>query len=180
MKWNSPRGVIRSAPITGAIEVTGTWTATADGTYLDNTTTSGTESIELSSDCLSISGTVTTCSRISGPLSVVGFAALTCTDNPDTGGCTCSGTIDQPGGVFVRRAEQLSEEDRVLFQTVARVVLTDTAETLAEIGARLGSESNAAYEASPYSTISKDYFARFSRDPKNVAPTVRASSKRSR
>ncbi len=40
--------------------------------------------------------------------------------------------IDRPGGVFVRRAEELSEEDRVLFQTVARVVLTDSAETLAE------------------------------------------------
>ncbi len=40
--------------------------------------------------------------------------------------------IDKPGGVFVRRAEELSEEDRVLFQTVARVVLTDSAETLVE------------------------------------------------
>jgi cyclic beta-1,2-glucan synthetase len=40
--------------------------------------------------------------------------------------------LDRPGGVFVRRAEELSEEDRVLFQTVARVVLTDTTETLAE------------------------------------------------
>lgn len=40
--------------------------------------------------------------------------------------------IDKPGGVFVRRAEDLSEEDRVLFQSVARVVLTDTAETLLE------------------------------------------------
>ena len=41
-------------------------------------------------------------------------------------------TIDKPGGVFVRRADELSEEDRVLFMTVARVVITDTAETLAE------------------------------------------------
>ena len=40
--------------------------------------------------------------------------------------------VDKPGGVFVRRAEELSEEDRVLFQTVARVVLDDTVETLAE------------------------------------------------
>ncbi|MDH3527778.1 MAG: cyclic beta 1-2 glucan synthetase, partial [Gammaproteobacteria bacterium] len=40
--------------------------------------------------------------------------------------------IDKPGGVFVRRAEELSEEDRVLFQSVARVVLTDSAETLVE------------------------------------------------
>jgi cyclic beta-1,2-glucan synthetase len=45
--------------------------------------------------------------------------------------------IDRPGGVFVRRAEDLSEEDRVLFQTVARVVLTDTAETLLEQVVRL-------------------------------------------
>jgi cyclic beta-1,2-glucan synthetase len=40
--------------------------------------------------------------------------------------------LDKPGGVFVRRAEELSEDERVLFQTVARVVLTDTAETLVE------------------------------------------------
>ncbi|MEY2335383.1 GH36-type glycosyl hydrolase domain-containing protein [Acidithiobacillus ferrianus] len=40
--------------------------------------------------------------------------------------------IDRPGGVFVRRAEELSEEDRVLFQTVARMVITDSAESLLE------------------------------------------------
>ncbi|MCC7411116.1 MAG: cyclic beta 1-2 glucan synthetase [Gammaproteobacteria bacterium] len=40
--------------------------------------------------------------------------------------------IDKPGGVFVRRAEELTEEDRVLFQSVARVMFTDTAETLVE------------------------------------------------
>ena len=40
--------------------------------------------------------------------------------------------MDKPGGIFLRRAEELSEEDRVLLQTVARVVLSDTAETLAE------------------------------------------------
>ena len=40
--------------------------------------------------------------------------------------------IDRPGGVFIRRAEELSEEDRVLFRTVARVVVIDSAETLTE------------------------------------------------
>jgi len=40
--------------------------------------------------------------------------------------------LDKPGGVFVRRADELSEEDRVLFQSVARVVLNDSAETLLE------------------------------------------------
>ncbi|MEX1214606.1 glucoamylase family protein [Saccharospirillum sp.] len=40
--------------------------------------------------------------------------------------------IDKPGGIFVRRAEELSEDERVLLQTVARIVFSDTAETLVE------------------------------------------------
>ncbi len=35
--------------------------------------------------------------------------------------------IDKPGGVFVRRAEELTEDERVLLQTVARIVFSDTA-----------------------------------------------------
>ena len=34
--------------------------------------------------------------------------------------------LDHPGGIFVRQAEQISVEDRILFQSVARVVITDT------------------------------------------------------
>jgi cellobiose phosphorylase len=33
---------------------------------------------------------------------------------------------DRPGGIFVRAAEQMSPEDRTLFQTVARIIITDT------------------------------------------------------
>ncbi len=40
--------------------------------------------------------------------------------------------IDRPGGIFVRSAEQISGEDRVLFQSVARVVIADGRGTLAE------------------------------------------------
>lgn len=40
--------------------------------------------------------------------------------------------IDKPGGIFVRRAEELSEDERVLLQTVARIVFSDTTETLIE------------------------------------------------
>ncbi len=43
-----------------------------------------------------------------------------------------AGLVDKPGGIFVRRGEQMSEEDRALLQTVARVVLQDNAGTLAE------------------------------------------------
>ena len=40
--------------------------------------------------------------------------------------------MDRPGGIFVRSAEQISAEDRTLFQTVARVILSDSRGTLAE------------------------------------------------
>ena len=40
--------------------------------------------------------------------------------------------IDRPGGIFVRPAEQISSEDRILFQSVARAVITDGRGTLAE------------------------------------------------
>jgi cellobiose phosphorylase len=39
---------------------------------------------------------------------------------------------DRPGGIFVRHAEQISEEDRVLFQAVARVIISDSLGTLEE------------------------------------------------
>ncbi len=43
-----------------------------------------------------------------------------------------AGVIDRPGGIFVRPAEQISGEDRVLLQSVARAVIADGRGTLAE------------------------------------------------
>lgn len=43
-----------------------------------------------------------------------------------------AGVIDQPGGVFVRRAEQLTGEDRTLLMSCARVLLDGDLGTLAE------------------------------------------------
>jgi cellobiose phosphorylase len=40
--------------------------------------------------------------------------------------------IDRPGGIFVRLAEQIPAEDRVLLQAVARAIVTDDRGTLAE------------------------------------------------
>jgi cyclic beta-1,2-glucan synthetase len=40
--------------------------------------------------------------------------------------------IDRPGGIFVRFAEQISNEDRILLQAVARVVIDGSRGTLAE------------------------------------------------
>jgi cyclic beta-1,2-glucan synthetase len=39
---------------------------------------------------------------------------------------------DQPGGIFIRSSDQISNEDRILFQTVARVVISDKFGTLEE------------------------------------------------
>ena len=41
-------------------------------------------------------------------------------------GSTEAHIVDRPGGIFVRRPEQMSDEDRILMQSVARVVLTDS------------------------------------------------------
>ncbi len=40
--------------------------------------------------------------------------------------------IDRPGGIFVRSADRIAEEDRVLIQTVARVIITDSRGSLAD------------------------------------------------
>ncbi len=40
--------------------------------------------------------------------------------------------IDRPGGIFVRQADQISNDDRVLFESVARVILTDSRGKLIE------------------------------------------------
>ena len=40
--------------------------------------------------------------------------------------------LDKPGGIFVRRLEHMSNDDRVLLQSVARIVLDDEKGTLAE------------------------------------------------
>jgi cellobiose phosphorylase len=40
--------------------------------------------------------------------------------------------IDRPGGIFVRPADQITNEDRILFQTVARAIITDSRGSLAD------------------------------------------------
>jgi hypothetical protein len=88
-----------AAPVTGALEVSGTWTANADGTFTDRTTTTGDSQIELPARCLNVSGTVTTCDRLGGALQALGYASVTCADAASGGGCTCAATAEQAGGL---------------------------------------------------------------------------------
>jgi hypothetical protein len=91
-----PTGEITS----GSLTVTGTWTADAEGNFTDNSQTKGVQKIELPPACLTVSGFVTTCDRVSDPFgSTLGYASVTCVDNDETGGCSCDATIDQKGGL---------------------------------------------------------------------------------
>jgi non-reducing end alpha-L-arabinofuranosidase len=87
----------KTAKITGSLQVAGTFTAKSGGAYLDETTTTGDEQLELGPDCLIISSTPTECSGAAGLLKGgLGLDSLECT--PVTGGgCTCKGTVKQDG-----------------------------------------------------------------------------------
>jgi len=88
-----------SAAVTGSLEVNGTLTATADGKYSDNTTTTGTEQFTLDASCLVISSTPVTCAGAANLLgSVLGYSSLTCASAAG-GGCNCSAGVKQAGGL---------------------------------------------------------------------------------
>jgi len=86
------------APVTGSLHVTGTWTANADGTYSDNTITSGAEQFTFEPSCLVISSTPVTCSGAASIIQSLGYSSLVCTSTAG-GGCSCSGTVQQVGGM---------------------------------------------------------------------------------
>jgi len=46
--------------------------------------------------------------------------------------------IDRPGGIFVRRAEQIADDDRILLQSVARAIISDRRGSLVEQVTRRG------------------------------------------
>ncbi|MHB1403495.1 MAG: GH36-type glycosyl hydrolase domain-containing protein [Thiobacillus sp.] len=64
--------------------------------------------------------------------------------------------LDKPGGVFVRRAEELSEDERVLLRTVARIVFSDTGETLIEQVERRVSAERASDRLEPKQQVAAE------------------------
>ena len=90
-----------SIPITGYLEVTGLWTAYSDGTYLDQTTTTGQAELAMPESCRSISGTVVACNRIGVALEAMGYTSAICSDATGGGGCDCDVIMAQQGGMGV-------------------------------------------------------------------------------
>jgi len=90
-----------SPAVTGSLQVTGTFTANADGTISDATVTTGDERFALDQSCLVISSTATTCEKVGGLFKLLGYASITCTDVAADagGGCACAATVQQTGGL---------------------------------------------------------------------------------
>jgi hypothetical protein len=87
-----------SVPIAGSLQVTGTLTLNADGTYSDATTTSGTERLTLAASCLVISSTPIGCDQAANALGNLGYASVSCATTV-SGGCDCSAIVQQTGGI---------------------------------------------------------------------------------
>ena len=109
---------------TGKLEVTGNWTLGADGKFSDNTTTTGTVELELEKECLNVSGTYTTCEKVTRQLSSLGLKETTCVASTvTTGGCTCKGNISQMGSM-----------GHVAFDTLKMGTYTTAANKLSTVG----------------------------------------------
>ena len=83
--------------LTGSLSVSGTWTANANGTYTDGTTTTGTTQIELPAGCLNLSGTKVTLRRDLRTARRAGLRRRHLRARREGGGCTCTGTIQHAG-----------------------------------------------------------------------------------
>ena len=96
-----PRSCV-TPTISGTLSVAGTFTAKADGTFIDGTTTSGNLTVQLPEGCLHISGTTVNCEGINTPLAGgLGFATSDCQPAATGGGCTCAVTVNQQGNIGV-------------------------------------------------------------------------------
>ena len=84
--------------VTGSLQVSGSWSAKADGTFVDGTTTTGTEQLTLPADCLVLSGAAVTCEKLGEVMSGGYYDTASCTTAAG-GGCSCSATVKQKGSI---------------------------------------------------------------------------------
>lgn len=90
-----------SASVTGILSVTGTFTANADGTYSDQTYTSGAQQIEFPEQCFDV-GPAVSCDRLASVvlLDNYGYASATCMEAND-GACVCDAVLAQTSGMAI-------------------------------------------------------------------------------
>ncbi|HVZ88491.1 MAG TPA: arabinofuranosidase catalytic domain-containing protein [Polyangia bacterium] len=87
-------------PVSGSLQVTGMWTANGDGTYTDDTVTTGSIAFPLAPSCLSVSSVNVACDKAAGAMQGLGWTSVTCA-NDAGGNCRCTATANQNGGIGV-------------------------------------------------------------------------------
>lgn len=110
-----------SAPVSGVRNVAGTFTAKADGTYVDRTTTVGRDQIELEQECLTVTGTLVLCERIAPVLTNYGYDSVKCAGAAD-GGCRCEAAFERSVGL---RGLSLAPVESGAFTTSGDVLTLD-------------------------------------------------------
>ncbi len=88
-----------TVPATGSLQTSGTLLLDANGTYTDNTTTTGSVSFPLGSSCLAISGVDVECTRVGDIFASVGWKTSSCSETD--GMCHCELSTEQKGGLGV-------------------------------------------------------------------------------
>jgi hypothetical protein len=92
-------GCASGTTISGSLVVSGTWEADAEGTFWDNTTTQGVHEFKLPKACFDVAVTGS-CASVGTPLrAALGYATAECVDDMERGGCVCTATIHQEGGM---------------------------------------------------------------------------------
>jgi len=90
----------KTVPVAGSLKVTGTWTANSDGTYVDDTVTTGSITFPLDSSCLSVSSVNVSCQKAAGALTGLGWTTVVCSTGAGSE-CTCTATANQSAGLGV-------------------------------------------------------------------------------
>jgi len=96
----------KTGQVSGSLQVTGTFTANTNGTFTDETMTTGTEIVKLPKECLILSNTPVTCDQLDGLLHPY-YDSASC--KPEGEGCTCTGIVNQKGSMGLVTGESLAE-----------------------------------------------------------------------
>jgi len=107
--------------VSGSLQLTGSWSAKADGTFVDGTSTTGTEQVTLGADCLVLSGAPVSCDALGGVMSGVYFDTVTCTPAA-AGGCSCNANVKQKGSMGILSADPQKEGNYTLSGNTLKIV----------------------------------------------------------
>jgi hypothetical protein len=114
-----------SGQVTGPLDVTGSVTFNADGTFTDNTTTTGMHQVTLPVDCLTLSGAPVTCERLADVMSGGYYKTVTCMPAA-AGGCACNATVNQQGSLGKSVSEAQKEGNFTTAGGVLSITQDDT------------------------------------------------------